>query len=319
MATPFIPFHAIHGSSTFPVAYPVWVGQSLREYREEMGILTFDSVFTRILWVPCECSMCVTFDWSFPSSPCYLDQVCPLWFFVAFVSCVFFYHSVPGPARSRIQMEGIEVISWTALPPQGGKGSCTFIWHTRSRYWHTHFISPGTLGMGIISYAGGLCISVAADKVPQSEGVARRVCERFEARFALYVECAKQVLDHQDWANCIPIFSTVCYWTIPFPQSFYSIPSITEIIPYPSSISIIISIGLQNVRQRPPSGLTSSKRCSVTPRMLMRFSVRHIMFNHYIWLSNRILPFICGQSLLHSHATWHLSRQIASTHAPIRR
>lgn len=49
MATPFIPFHAIHGSSTFPVAYPVWVGQSLREYREEMGILTFDSVFTRIL------------------------------------------------------------------------------------------------------------------------------------------------------------------------------------------------------------------------------------------------------------------------------
>ncbi len=52
--------------------------------------------------------------------------------------------------------------------------------------------------MGIISYAGSLCISVAADKVDQSEGVARRICERFEQRFALYVERAKEVLDHQD-------------------------------------------------------------------------------------------------------------------------
>lgn len=52
--------------------------------------------------------------------------------------------------------------------------------------------------MGIISYAGGLCISVAADRVDGSEGVARRICERFEERFAVYVECAKDILDHQD-------------------------------------------------------------------------------------------------------------------------
>ncbi|KAL4242470.1 long-chain O-acyltransferase family protein [Abortiporus biennis] len=85
--------------------------------------------------------------------------------------------NVPGPAKSRITLEGVEVIRWTALPPQSGKG---------------------TLGMGIISYAGDLCISVASDKVPGSEGVARRICERFENRFRMYVECAKEVLDRQD-------------------------------------------------------------------------------------------------------------------------
>ncbi|KAI0079247.1 hypothetical protein K474DRAFT_1592391 [Panus rudis PR-1116 ss-1] len=98
----------------------------------------------------------------------------------ALQSCTFglsLISNVPGPAKNRITLEGVEVIRWTALPPQGGKG---------------------TLGMGIISYAGSLCISVAADKVPASEGVARRICERFEKRFQMYLQCAKEVLEHAD-------------------------------------------------------------------------------------------------------------------------
>ncbi|KZT64591.1 hypothetical protein DAEQUDRAFT_678332 [Daedalea quercina L-15889] len=85
--------------------------------------------------------------------------------------------SVPGPANNTITMEGTEVIKWTALPPQAGKG---------------------TIGMGIISYAGGLSIAVAADKVPSSIGVADRICAGFEERFELYVEKAREVLDHLD-------------------------------------------------------------------------------------------------------------------------
>ncbi|TCD61046.1 hypothetical protein EIP91_009119 [Steccherinum ochraceum] len=84
--------------------------------------------------------------------------------------------NVPGPAKNRITLEGVEVISWTALPPQSGKG---------------------TVGMGIISYAGGLCVSIAADRVPASEGVARRICQGFEKRFEDYVEVAKEVVERE--------------------------------------------------------------------------------------------------------------------------
>lgn len=56
----------------------------------------------------------------------------------------------------------------------------------------------GTLGVGIISYAGGLSIAVAADKVPSSVGVTERICARFEERFELYVQKAREVLDHLD-------------------------------------------------------------------------------------------------------------------------
>ena len=65
---------------------------------------------------------------------------------------------------------------------------------------HSHTTYTGTLGMGIISYAGGMSISIAADCVPASsnsvgsEGVARRVCERFETRFEEYVSAAREVL-----------------------------------------------------------------------------------------------------------------------------
>ena len=48
--------------------------------------------------------------------------------------------------------------------------------------------------MGIISYAGGMSIAVAADCVPDSEGVARRICTRFEQRFEEYVRAAREVL-----------------------------------------------------------------------------------------------------------------------------
>ena len=48
--------------------------------------------------------------------------------------------------------------------------------------------------MGIISYAGNLCVSIAADRVPSSEGVARRICEGFEKRFCEYVRAAREVV-----------------------------------------------------------------------------------------------------------------------------
>ena len=84
--------------------------------------------------------------------------------------------SIPGPKKA-IVMSDVEIARWTAIPPQAG---------------------PGTIGIGIMSYAGGISIGVAADRVPGSEGVARRICEGFNQRFELYVERATEVLDHQD-------------------------------------------------------------------------------------------------------------------------
>ncbi|KAI0929578.1 hypothetical protein AcV7_005072 [Taiwanofungus camphoratus] len=81
--------------------------------------------------------------------------------------------NVPGPAKKPVTLDGVEVIKWTALPPQAGKG---------------------TIGMGIISYAGGISIAVAADRVPISRDVARRICEGFEERFEFYVIRAREVL-----------------------------------------------------------------------------------------------------------------------------
>lgn len=74
-------------------------------------------------------------------------------------------------------MAGVEVAKWAALPPQAG---------------------AGTIGIGIISYAGGISITVSADEVPGSRGVTRRICKSFERRFELYVARAREVLDHQD-------------------------------------------------------------------------------------------------------------------------
>lgn len=57
-----------------------------------------------------------------------------------------------------------------------------------------YLIRLGTIGMGIISYAGGLCISVAADKVPGSQNITKRICERFERRFEIYVQHARDIV-----------------------------------------------------------------------------------------------------------------------------
>ena len=84
--------------------------------------------------------------------------------------------SIPGPSKG-ITWSDVEVSKWSALPPQSG---------------------AGTMGIGIMSYAGGISIAVSADLVPGSEGVTRRICEGFERRFGLYVARARAVLEHQD-------------------------------------------------------------------------------------------------------------------------
>ncbi|KAF8587875.1 hypothetical protein K439DRAFT_1385418 [Ramaria rubella] len=84
--------------------------------------------------------------------------------------------NVPGPSKP-IKLSGADILKWTALPPQAGKGN---------------------IGIGVISYAGGICISVAADKVTASEGVASRICMRFAERFELYVARAKEILLHEE-------------------------------------------------------------------------------------------------------------------------
>ncbi|KAI0741746.1 wax ester synthase-like acyl-CoA acyltransferase domain-containing protein [Daedaleopsis nitida] len=86
------------------------------------------------------------------------------------------FTNIPGPKKP-ITMHDVDVAKWTAIPPQAG---------------------AGTIGIGIMSYAGGLSIGVSADLVPGSEGVARRICESFERRFELYVARAKEVLEHED-------------------------------------------------------------------------------------------------------------------------
>ncbi|KAI1785169.1 wax ester synthase-like acyl-CoA acyltransferase domain-containing protein [Ganoderma leucocontextum] len=85
--------------------------------------------------------------------------------------------NIPGPSKGPITWSGVEVTKWSAIPPQAG---------------------AGTMGIGIMSYAGGISIAVSADLVPDSEGVTRKICEGFERRFELYVARAKAVLEHQD-------------------------------------------------------------------------------------------------------------------------
>jgi len=93
-------------------------------------------------------------------------------------------------------ISGSKVIKWTALPPQAGKG-ISIIPHACLILFDKS-INLGNIGIGILSYAGGISISIAADKVPGSEGVARRICERFEERFSLYVTRAKALLDAEE-------------------------------------------------------------------------------------------------------------------------
>lgn len=53
--------------------------------------------------------------------------------------------SIPVQAKEAAHLEGIEVLRWTAVPPQGEKG---------------------TLGLGLVSYANHITLSVVSDKGP---------------------------------------------------------------------------------------------------------------------------------------------------------
>ncbi|SNX87196.1 uncharacterized protein MEPE_05906 [Melanopsichium pennsylvanicum] len=81
--------------------------------------------------------------------------------------------NVPCPSKQRIKLAGQEVVRWTALPPQAGKG---------------------TLGIGICSYGGDFSISISADRVEGSEGVAARLTEKFGNRWKEYVETSKGLI-----------------------------------------------------------------------------------------------------------------------------
>jgi capsular polysaccharide biosynthesis protein len=66
-------------------------------------------------------------------------------------------------------------VRWGASPPQAGKN---------------------TLGIGIISYAESVCITIAADHVKgkHSEGVAHRLTDKFEQRWKQYIQVADEIL-----------------------------------------------------------------------------------------------------------------------------
>ncbi|KAN0065023.1 hypothetical protein ACQY0O_001486 [Thecaphora frezii] len=81
--------------------------------------------------------------------------------------------NVPCPSRERIRLAEQEVVQWTAMPPQAGKG---------------------TLAIGICSYAGEVSICVSADHVEGSHGVAQRLTRSFEKRWREYVEVADEVI-----------------------------------------------------------------------------------------------------------------------------
>ncbi|TKY88498.1 hypothetical protein EX895_002486 [Sporisorium graminicola] len=81
--------------------------------------------------------------------------------------------NVPCPSKQRIKLAGQEVVRWTALPPQAGKG---------------------TLGIGICSYGGDFSISISADRVEGSEGVAARLTDKFERRWNDYVEVSRNLI-----------------------------------------------------------------------------------------------------------------------------
>ncbi|KAL0483539.1 diacylglycerol O-acyltransferase [Acrasis kona] len=113
--------------------------------------------------------------WPFPLLYKTPFGVSPLRFIMSFILDLVFTSftaivtNVPGPAKEPLRMADVEVIRWTAIPPQAGKG---------------------TLAIGIISYAGGLSISVVSDKVPGAEGITRRLTDKFEKRWKVYLDAS---------------------------------------------------------------------------------------------------------------------------------
>lgn len=85
--------------------------------------------------------------------------------------------NVPCPSKQRIELAGQEVVRWTALPPQAGKG---------------------TLGIGICSYGGDFSISISADRVEGSQGAAARLTKSFERRWEEYVETSRRLIPKTD-------------------------------------------------------------------------------------------------------------------------
>lgn len=50
------------------------------------------------------------------------------------------------------------------------------------------------MGIGIITYGGSVYLTVSADRVPKSIGVAKEICKGFEKRFEVYLDVANEIL-----------------------------------------------------------------------------------------------------------------------------
>ncbi|CAO1635549.1 unnamed protein product [Parajaminaea phylloscopi] len=82
--------------------------------------------------------------------------------------------NVPGPqTHDPVKIAGQDIVRWGASPPQAGKG---------------------TIGIGIISYQESVAVTICADDVEESHGVARRLSRAFEKRWAEYLRVANDVL-----------------------------------------------------------------------------------------------------------------------------
>lgn len=89
--------------------------------------------------------------------------------------------NVPGPqpaSGKQITLAGAPILNWGASPPQAGKN---------------------TLGIGIITYDGKVCVTICADGVKRPDGsrekIARRLSKAFEVRWAEYLKAAELVLE----------------------------------------------------------------------------------------------------------------------------
>lgn len=87
------------------------------------------------------------------------------------------FTNVPGPQEA-ILWGGQVIKDYSILPPQSGKGC---------------------LAIGLISYCGGLRISVMADATPP--GVARSVCDRFLPEFEFLLREAGMALTRRRVAS----------------------------------------------------------------------------------------------------------------------
>ena len=127
----------------------------------------------------------ILFPWplaDFPKSNFLKNQITTPLMNVMF-SCVHaVVTNVPGPATQTVKMKDrYEISHWTVAPPQG---------------------TQGTVGIGILSYAGGLCISAIADADPNQNaierqgGLARTICDDFDKTAAKYLDAVNDDAAH---------------------------------------------------------------------------------------------------------------------------